>query len=225
MDRHRRKLADRVAGVLFPGSGEPAGTRAVHDGPIESHARDHHAGRVQRVRRLVHERETHLELSGRLRMSDRRGLVRVRISDVPEARPGNDRHNVEPSGMRPHEFQPLPADRGQAHPAAKAEACLLGGRSRRERSSRRSRCSLCPPVTWKRPDWPGIVFSGVATRSDCRWATGCSTIIRTIPTRNTSTGPQTKVFRALRDIAAGEEITINYNGDQTDLSDVGFVVR
>jgi len=34
----------------------------------------------------------------------------------------------------------------------------------------------------------------------------------------------TKSFRALRDIPAGEEITINYNGDQCDDSDVGFPV-
>jgi hypothetical protein len=37
--------------------------------------------------------------------------------------------------------------------------------------------------------------------------------------------PQTKLFRAVRDIAAGEEITINYNGDRNDGSDVGFEVR
>lgn len=37
--------------------------------------------------------------------------------------------------------------------------------------------------------------------------------------------PRTKVFRALRDIAAGEEITINYNGDPNDLASVGFEVR
>lgn len=37
-------------------------------------------------------------------------------------------------------------------------------------------------------------------------------------------GPQTKVFRALRDIAPGEEITVNYNGEPTDRSPVGFEV-
>jgi hypothetical protein len=37
-------------------------------------------------------------------------------------------------------------------------------------------------------------------------------------------GRQTKVFSALRDIAAGEEITVNYNGDPTDSSPVGFRV-
>ncbi len=37
-------------------------------------------------------------------------------------------------------------------------------------------------------------------------------------------GPRTKQFRALRDIATGEEITINYNGDPTDPEDVGFDV-
>lgn len=37
-------------------------------------------------------------------------------------------------------------------------------------------------------------------------------------------GRQTKVFTALRDIQPGEEITINYNGDPTDKTDVGFVV-
>lgn len=37
--------------------------------------------------------------------------------------------------------------------------------------------------------------------------------------------PQTKVYRALRDIAAGEEITINYNGSPTDRSPVGFEVK
>lgn len=37
--------------------------------------------------------------------------------------------------------------------------------------------------------------------------------------------PQTKVFTALRDIAPGEEITVNYNGDPEDGADVGFEVR
>jgi SET domain-containing protein len=36
-------------------------------------------------------------------------------------------------------------------------------------------------------------------------------------------GP-TKVFTALRDIAAGEEITVNYNGEPDDGSSVGFRV-
>ncbi len=31
-----------------------------------------------------------------------------------------------------------------------------------------------------------------------------------------------KLFRALRDIQAGEEITVNYNGDPGDLGPVGF---
>ena len=34
-----------------------------------------------------------------------------------------------------------------------------------------------------------------------------------------------KVYRALRDIAAGEEITINYNGEPDDDGPVGFEVR
>jgi SET domain-containing protein len=37
-------------------------------------------------------------------------------------------------------------------------------------------------------------------------------------------GRQTKVFSALRDIAPGEEITVNYNGDPRDKSPVGFDV-
>jgi SET domain-containing protein len=37
--------------------------------------------------------------------------------------------------------------------------------------------------------------------------------------------PRTKLFRALRDIARGEEITINYNGTPGDDSPVGFEVR
>lgn len=37
-------------------------------------------------------------------------------------------------------------------------------------------------------------------------------------------GQQTKVFSALRDITAGEEITVNYNGDPTDKTPVGFKV-
>jgi uncharacterized protein len=36
--------------------------------------------------------------------------------------------------------------------------------------------------------------------------------------------PRTKLFRALRDIAPGEEITINYNGTPGDDSPVGFKV-
>jgi SET domain-containing protein len=37
-------------------------------------------------------------------------------------------------------------------------------------------------------------------------------------------GRQVKVFFALRDIDAGEEITVNYNGDPDDRSPVGFDV-
>jgi uncharacterized protein len=37
-------------------------------------------------------------------------------------------------------------------------------------------------------------------------------------------GRRTKLFTALRDIAAGEEITINYNGEPRDRSPVGFDV-
>lgn len=37
-------------------------------------------------------------------------------------------------------------------------------------------------------------------------------------------GPQTKLFSALRDIAAGEEITVNYNADPDDASPVDFEV-
>jgi hypothetical protein len=36
--------------------------------------------------------------------------------------------------------------------------------------------------------------------------------------------PQTKEFTALRDIAPGEEITVNYNGDPEDRSPVWFDV-
>ena len=35
---------------------------------------------------------------------------------------------------------------------------------------------------------------------------------------------QTKVFRAIRDIAPGEEITVNYNGEPEDKTPVGFKV-
>jgi SET domain-containing protein len=38
-----------------------------------------------------------------------------------------------------------------------------------------------------------------------------------------ASGP-TKIFTALRDIAAGEEITVNYNGGPEDHSPVGFKV-
>ncbi len=37
--------------------------------------------------------------------------------------------------------------------------------------------------------------------------------------------PRVKEFIALRDIAPGEEITINYNGSPQDQSDVGFTTR
>ena len=37
-------------------------------------------------------------------------------------------------------------------------------------------------------------------------------------------GRQTKVFTALRDIEPGEEITVNYNGHEEDLTPVGFDV-
>jgi SET domain-containing protein len=37
-------------------------------------------------------------------------------------------------------------------------------------------------------------------------------------------GRQVKVFTALRDIAPGEEITVNYNGEPQDDSPVGFKV-
>ncbi len=38
-------------------------------------------------------------------------------------------------------------------------------------------------------------------------------------------GRCTKEFVAIRDIAAGEEITVNYNGEPDDRSAVGFDVR
>jgi SET domain-containing protein len=37
-------------------------------------------------------------------------------------------------------------------------------------------------------------------------------------------GRQTKVFRAIREIQVGEEVTINYNADPKDRSPVGFAV-
>ena len=37
-------------------------------------------------------------------------------------------------------------------------------------------------------------------------------------------GRSTKVYTAIRDIAAGEEITVNYNGDPDDRAPVGFRV-
>ncbi len=37
-------------------------------------------------------------------------------------------------------------------------------------------------------------------------------------------GQRTKIFTAVRDIQPGEEITINYNGEPTDLTEVGFEV-
>ena len=37
-------------------------------------------------------------------------------------------------------------------------------------------------------------------------------------------GRLTKAFTAIRDIAPGEEITVNYNGEPGDGSDVGFPV-
>jgi hypothetical protein len=37
-------------------------------------------------------------------------------------------------------------------------------------------------------------------------------------------GQMTKVFTALREIAPGEEVTVNYNGDPADLGAVGFEV-
>lgn len=37
-------------------------------------------------------------------------------------------------------------------------------------------------------------------------------------------GQRVKVYTAIRDIGAGEEITINYNGEPTDRSPVGFEV-
>ncbi len=42
--------------------------------------------------------------------------------------------------------------------------------------------------------------------------------------RYEDTGARTKLFVALRDIAAGEEITVNYNGDPGDRSPVAFEV-
>ena len=38
-------------------------------------------------------------------------------------------------------------------------------------------------------------------------------------------GPQTKEFTAMRDIAPGEEITVNYNGEPTSRAAVWFEVR
>lgn len=38
-------------------------------------------------------------------------------------------------------------------------------------------------------------------------------------------GRQTKVYTAVRDIAAGQEITINYNGHEDDDTPVGFAIE
>jgi SET domain-containing protein len=38
-------------------------------------------------------------------------------------------------------------------------------------------------------------------------------------------GPQTQVFEAIRDIRAGEEITVNYNGSPSSRRRVGFPVE
>lgn len=38
-------------------------------------------------------------------------------------------------------------------------------------------------------------------------------------------GKQTKVYTAVKDIVAGEEITINYNGEEGNTTDVGFEVK
>ncbi len=38
-------------------------------------------------------------------------------------------------------------------------------------------------------------------------------------------GKQTKLYKAVRDIAKGEEITINYNGEEGNTTDVGFDVK
>lgn len=38
-------------------------------------------------------------------------------------------------------------------------------------------------------------------------------------------GKQTKLYTAVRDIEAGEEITINYNGEEGNTTDVGFEVK
>jgi len=40
-----------------------------------------------------------------------------------------------------------------------------------------------------------------------------------------SEGPQTQIFRAIRDIKAGEEITVNYNGAPSGRRHVGFRVE
>lgn len=37
--------------------------------------------------------------------------------------------------------------------------------------------------------------------------------------------PRTKIFTAIRDIEAGEEVTINYNADPNSQDDVGFSVK
>ena len=58
-------------------------------------------------------------------------------------------------------------------------------------------------------------------------ALGCGSIYNhsfTPNARYDDVGRQTKVFTALRDISPGEEITINYNGDEDDLTPVGFDV-
>lgn len=38
-------------------------------------------------------------------------------------------------------------------------------------------------------------------------------------------GKQVKVYTAVKDIAAGDEITINYNGEEGNTTDVGFDVK
>ena len=74
--RDPRQLADRVRRVLFPSPRQPLGLGTVLACPTEGHAGDHHAGRLQRLRRAVPRHEARLEPRRRVPANSRRSLLR-----------------------------------------------------------------------------------------------------------------------------------------------------
>lgn len=74
--RHLGELADCLRRVLFSSPGEPLGFGAVLARPTEGDAGDHHAGRIQHLRRAVSRHEARLEPRGRVLADRRGGLLR-----------------------------------------------------------------------------------------------------------------------------------------------------
>ena len=83
-------------------------------------------------------------------------------------------------------------------------------------------------VTWDEIDESELVdYAFVWTKKKAAIALGYGSLYNhsfTPNARYDDVGRKTKIFTAIRDIRPGEEITVNYNGDPDDESELDFIV-